>query len=95
MHTTERYQYCVFPENVRPCLRIATVPRLWGRGGSARRWLKNEPIGHYVRYSSEWCWMNLASVPEVSRVGIPVIISKNKERFVEGAKGDCFRRGDL
>ena len=40
-------------------------------------------------------WMNLASTCGGIQVGIPVIISKNKERFVEVPVYDRFGLGHL
>ena len=52
MHTTERYQYCIFPENVRPLHPYSYGTKVMGQGRSAQRRLKNEPLGHYVVSSS-------------------------------------------
>jgi hypothetical protein len=87
MHTTQRYQYCVFPEGVRPLPSYTFGTKVMAQGSSARRRLEQEPVGHYVQYNSEWCWMNLASTCGGIQVGIPVIISENKERFVEVPRG--------
>mgnify|MGYP000043353376 CR=1 FL=1 len=83
MHTTHRYRYCVFPKDVRPLPSYTFGTKVMGQGSSAHRRLQNEPVGHYVQYNSEWCWINLESTCGGMQVAIPVILSKDRDRFTE------------
>ena len=51
MHTTQRYQHCIFPEDVRPLPSYTFGTKVMGQGSSARRRLQNAPVGHYVQYT--------------------------------------------
>ena len=46
MHTTERYQYCIFSEDVRPLPSYTFGTKVMGQGSSAARRLQYEIFTH-------------------------------------------------
>jgi hypothetical protein len=81
VHMVSRYQFCIFPEYVRPLPSYTYGTKVMAQGPTARRYLMAMPIGHYVQYNREWCWMNLLSTCGGIQVGIPVIVEKDLGRF--------------